>query len=146
MRRFRFSLRTLVCLALLCGSGVALWRNWEPWEITLRLPDGQISTSVDDSKVAQYRSDGTVEIWNVRTGKSIASFSVSAGDAESPEKRVSSAKLVCNGTRLLVQSSRDLKCWDLTSARVAWEREITEWPDVVYLSDRVDGIREKKEI
>jgi WD40 repeat protein len=61
MRRFRFSLRTLVCFALLCGSGVALWMNAAAWYIVRSVPGvandfGGGSVISSDSQLIVYWS------------------------------------------------------------------------------------------
>jgi hypothetical protein len=54
-RRFRFSLRTLVLLVLLCGSGYALWMHWGPWqEISVFPGHGAFA----ESERAGFSADG----------------------------------------------------------------------------------------
>jgi len=72
MRRFHFSLRTLVCFALLCGSGVALWRNFDAWQITALLSHDEetlrgLAISPDGGRIATL-SDSKLRVWNLRTG------------------------------------------------------------------------------
>ena len=72
MRRFRFSLRTLVCFALLCGSGVALWRNFDAWQIVAFLPLENeslrgLAISPDGKRIVTL-SDAKLRIWDAATG------------------------------------------------------------------------------
>lgn len=41
MRRFRFSLRSLLLFTLLCGSVMLLWHNREPWHVYRRVQEPQ---------------------------------------------------------------------------------------------------------
>ena len=72
MRRFRFSLRTLVCFALLAGSSGALWRNWDPWQVSAMLSLGDdslrgLTISPDGKRIATL-SNSKMFLWNAETG------------------------------------------------------------------------------
>jgi hypothetical protein len=87
MRRFRFSLRTLLCFALLCGSGVALWRNVQPWQLELRIAqdefydarfshDGKYVFSLRDelSRTIPGKTQCLLEMWDSENGKRLHEF------------------------------------------------------------------------
>jgi len=72
-RSFRFSLRSLLLTVLACGSGVALWMQWQPWESrilqtyrTSFSPDGALLVVMDDSGPRSYAT-----IFNTRTGAEV---------------------------------------------------------------------------
>src|SRR5689334_13762543 len=60
--RLRFSLQTLLIVALLLGSSGLLWRNWNPWVLRRRFPayrfDYAIETSSDGRKLILFQNIG----------------------------------------------------------------------------------------
>ena len=79
-RHLRFSLRSLILLVALAGSGYGLWMHWESWEVrkTLKGHVGRIrvlSFSVDGTRLVSrssgWASEGSTRVWDVRSGKTI---------------------------------------------------------------------------
>ena len=55
LRRFRFSLRSLILLVALAGSGYGLWARWEPW-VRMNSQDFYVVSDGDLSWVRFNRS------------------------------------------------------------------------------------------
>lgn len=53
-RRFRFSLLTLLIVALLCGCGMLLWRKHEPWAVRLTIRETTTIHAADFSPLDNY--------------------------------------------------------------------------------------------
>lgn len=113
-RRFRWSLRTLILLALAAGAtGVFVLRIWDPpWIIATRIEDSsrridKIVLSLDNTKFALSCSDRTVRIVDARTSAVESILSMKA-----PRKMAFSP----NGTLLAtVIDGEGVSLWELKS-------------------------------
>lgn len=106
-----------MCFALLIGSGVALWRNGEPWECAhvLRGHRDDVRSaafSADGERIVTGSADCMAQIWDVRSGSSIATLSGHAREIES-------VQYSRNGTRILTASlDGTARLWDANSGKV----------------------------
>src|ERR1043165_5724826 len=71
-RFLRFSLRTLLCFALLAGSIGLLVRNWAPWGLELRLENPGLSPDKKRAVVTSVRNNASiVTLWDVEHGRAV---------------------------------------------------------------------------
>ena len=72
-----FSLRSLILLVALAGSGYGLWYRWEPWVLETTFPqagaDGGFALSPDGTRLVATTGDRQVVIWDIATGQETVS-------------------------------------------------------------------------
>jgi WD40 repeat protein len=115
--RLRFSLRTLVILVSLIGSGIGLWLSWPPWYLARTFPDpvGHITNkpllSRDGLRVATVTASNHVVVWDARSGQRLLD---EPGDASPHRSLVFSP----DGTRLLATWDKFFAVWHISQGRV----------------------------
>jgi WD40 repeat protein len=80
IRRFRFSLRTLLIAVLLLGSSLTLWLHWEPWyrqsKLTHKYERISFAAFTEDCKrVVWIDGDSVVHVTDAQTGEDISTKS-----------------------------------------------------------------------
>src|SRR5688572_17164324 len=115
-RWFHFSLRTLLLVVLLCGSGMALRWNWEPWGLERTLI-GHSETVIDAAfapdgqRIVTASRDTTARVWDAASGRQIAKL-------EGHTDLVSSAVYSPDGQRIATAShDNTARLWDVASGR-----------------------------
>ena len=125
MRRFRFSLRTLVCFALLCGSGVALWRNSASWVVERRLAINLPSRSAffrfssDGKRIAGTDRSDNVRVMECDTGHLISEMNVKLV----PLMFVQDMCFSLDSKFLVTTQTTHNRIWDVASGRSMVELE-----------------------
>ena len=73
----RFTLRSLLTLALLVGSGAMLWMEWEPWYLHAELegcPTGGydgVYISPSGWHVVTWMANDIISVWDTRSGEPV---------------------------------------------------------------------------
>jgi WD40 repeat protein len=134
--RLRFSLRTLVILVLLIGSGATLRLHWEPWYRAVRFPDQRETVwklyfSPDGRTVAAATLDGQVEIDDPKTGEAVSTLPMESGLGCSPYISFSP-----DSRRMLASNERSLRVWDLSSGKEVLAIKPTD-PSTVILTHEI---------
>jgi len=114
--RIRFSLRTLLFVVLLIGSGTALWLHWNPWRLVreLQMPKQIINCaefSPDGRYIVTPHDDKLARIFNADTGELVRELSGHTA-------RLVSATYSPDGTKIITSGNRDAMTngnWDRTT-------------------------------
>ncbi len=123
--RLRFSLRTLVILVLLIGSGVGLWLIWPPWYLARTFSDpvdhitNEPLLSRDASRVAAFTTNNHVVVWDAHSGQRLLDESGGA----SPNRRLVFSP---DGTCLLATWDKFCGVWRIGQGPLV--QQSLEWP------------------
>lgn len=116
----RFSLRTLLILVLLIGSGVTLWWNWQPWVFERRLEVRSAAYSPDGKRIILFTTDGFMQGLDPATDTT-ANFEGVDGTKEMKEPKETRGRffyLSIEHCRIFgIASDKSAHVWDTSSGK-----------------------------